>query len=69
MTIIKFHGHLRPDAMEKVAERKTLHTRAMYDACVSDLCRQGRLECPTPTLCRVPTTAIGRILARLRGWL
>ena len=60
--MIRFHGAMRPDAMDRYEDRRTLEARRVYDACMAD-CRQGRETCQRQ--CRTPLTLWQRWLWRL----
>ena len=62
--MIRFHGAMRPDAMDRYEDRRTLEARRVYDACMAD-CRQGRETCKQPERCKTAGTWWQRLLGRL----
>ena len=60
--MIRFHGAMRPDAMDRFEDRRTLEARRVYDACMAD-CRQGRETCRRQ--CRTALTLWQRWMGKL----
>lgn len=58
MTIIDFHVHLRPDAMERLEEAKTLAVRREHDSAMR------QVEKPSV----IHLSWVGRVLAWFGRW-